>query len=96
MLNTIIECPGEHEYVFERNNQITNSYNEIQKGMSYQYNVILLMPYTQERINISSFGTIYKPIKSYVDLMLPQSIYLSGVVKQYIFSIDCAIHGYLV
>jgi len=33
-----LECSGEYEYVFERNNVQIDNYNEIQKGVSYQYN----------------------------------------------------------
>ena len=38
LCNRDLDCPGEHEFVFERDNQGTNNYNEIQKGWSYQYN----------------------------------------------------------
>ena len=38
LCNPNLECSGDYEYVFERNNLQTDNYNEIQKGASYQYN----------------------------------------------------------
>ncbi|XP_065913184.1 uncharacterized protein [Dysidea avara] len=37
LCNPDVDCSGEHEFVFERNSQGTNNYDEIQKGWSYQY-----------------------------------------------------------
>ncbi|XP_065913186.1 uncharacterized protein [Dysidea avara] len=38
LCNQDLDCPGEHEFVFERDNLGTHNYDEIQKGQSYQYN----------------------------------------------------------